>query len=214
MAEHSGIMDTIEQYQARIDAALKTATHIAGKLHGGGGANLRERDLAVIEELEATLAEERADLQMERESVASLQSRANEAQQELLAAQEARASTEDALESAENARRVALESLAAQKTQMVAEGDPAQDAHIERLNARIESQDVQFQRLRAANAQLRESIGILRERNTAMLGDSDAIDQAMRAELEALHSTRAADIDEMNTILDELKPLVEGQVNA
>ncbi|MFT5004660.1 MAG: cell division protein FtsB, partial [Paracoccaceae bacterium] len=90
-------------------------------------------------------------------------------------------------------------------------------AHLEEkiavLNARIENQDVQFQRLKAANAQLRDSNALLRDRNSEMLGDPSAVNQSMIAELEALKATRAAEVDEMDTILDELKPLMEGQAN-
>ena len=202
MTEHTSSMDKIEKLQARIFSALDTISQAVDTPSSASDADaLRARDADLIEELEATLAEERADLQMERETVASLQKRAAELQSELGAAQQARAEAEDA--------------LAQQKSKGNVAPPPApKEDEIERLNARIESQDLQFQRLRAANAQPRESIGILRERNTAMLADVDAIDQAMKAELEALRSTRSADVDQMNTILEGLKPLVEGQAHA
>ena len=88
------------------------------------------------------------------------------------------------------------------------------EERIERLTARIETQDQQFQLLKEANEQLRESNAILRERNLEMLSDPSAIDQSLKAELDALKAMRSADIEEMDAILDELKPLVEEKINA
>jgi len=90
----------------------------------------------------------------------------------------------------------------------------ALEDRILRLNGRIESQDMQFQRLKDANAALRDSNAALRQKNIEMLADPDAINTSMAAELSALKTARAADVDEMDTILQELKPLVEGQTNA
>jgi chromosome segregation ATPase len=242
-------MDELEQYQARIFAALDKVARItadgAAQDQTGGDQDdsLRQRDLALIEELEAMIAEERLDLDAERDAVAALKGKLVEADRALEDVQSAGSDHSAALQEVENAlkdaetRQVEAQALAsnaeaslgaATKAQQDAERELQKrdkqhetqlkiSSHLEdkvsRLNARIENQDVQFQRLKAANAQLRDSNALLRERNVEQLGDASVIDQSMRAELEALKATRAADVDEMDTILEELKPLMEGQNN-
>jgi chromosome segregation ATPase len=242
-------MDEIEQYQTRIFAALDKVSRLTSELAAVDTTpapiddGLRQRDLALIEELEATLAEERLDLDAERDMVASLKGKLVKAERALEEAQAAGAAVAE-LEAAAEEAGAAKAELQRQLDAAQADADAAQQAaeaaareaeraaqlrekeqerqnnatsHLEetiaRLTARIENQDVQFQRLKGANAQLRDSNAMLRERNVEMLGDADAIDQSMRAELEALKTTRASDVEEMNTILDELKPLVKEQAN-
>lgn len=197
-------MHDIEHYQARISAALE---QISFQVSNAGSKDadedrLRQRDAELIEELEAALKEERADLLAERAETERLQTALKTAE---AAAKNAAAERDHALSAAKDAEAAHPD---------VHQSDPALERKVERLNARVENQDIQFQRLKGATAQLRETIGILRDRNTNMVGDPDAIDQSLRAELEALKATRAADVDEMDTILEELKPLVEGQINA
>lgn len=242
-------MEEIEQYQARVFAALDKISQItdesgaADRKGASEDADLRHRDLALIEELEATLAEERLDLDSERDMVANLKGKlveADRALEDLKALQDDQAGSfqeiENALKKAEAdleaekngaqvqlVAREAAEAAAREAERELQQKDKEQErqqnssSHLEekvaRLNARIENQDVQFQRLKGANAQLRDSNAMLRERNTELLGDAGAVDQSMRAELEALKATRAADVDEMDTILEELKPLLEGQAN-
>ncbi len=204
-------MDEIAQHKARIYAALDQVSKIitVSEHRDQDEERVRERDADVIEELEAALAEERADLTSERGAVIDLQTRLEAALKQVATAEIAR--------DAANEARAAVEEAARQTAAQTA-SSPVPTARFEatitRLNARIENQEIQFQRLKSATAQLRESIGILRIRNADMLADPGVINQAMMAELEALKSTRAADVDEMDTILEELKPLVEGQINA
>jgi len=204
----------------------------------------RQREAALIEDLRQTLSDERADLAAERANAARLSvastdaqekvqaveaekatllarlsgaeaalDEANEAKSQALAAQEAAEAARDAVLS----EKRALEQSASQSEKEHARQETTEhnlQARIERLTARIENQDIQFQRLKDANAQLRESNAVLRERNAANVGDPDAINQSLQAELDALKTTRAADVEEMDTILEELKPLVEGKINA
>lgn len=216
-------MDEIEQHKARIYAALDQVSRIisASEDRDKDDERVRQRDADVIEELEAALAEERAELTSERGEVIELRSRLEAALKQVATVEIARDAANDARAALEEAaQRAVLAAPASDPTP--ASSDPAPtaeltaplEATIIRLNARIENQDIQFQRLKSATAQLRESIGILRARNADMLPDPAVINQAMIAELEALKSTRAADVAEMDTILEELKPLVEGQINA
>jgi uncharacterized coiled-coil protein SlyX len=266
-------MSEIEQFEARIFAALDRISRAVSENAGQetGLARTSERDAELIEELEATLAEERASLddarteaaelerrleavalkadaaqrdrddlarQLEqaRAAVAAAERRAADAEAASEAAHREASSAEDRIRAAEeNASTARAERDAARRD--LAEAKSAADAaardaeaaareavkanatqhledRIERLLGRIESQDVQFQRLKDANAHLRDSNAKLREKNVELLADPDAINQSLQAELDSLKVTRAADADEMDNILEELKPLVEEQLNA
>jgi chromosome segregation ATPase len=249
-------MDEIENHQTRISVALDRVSrlldaHSENASFGQEDVGLRARDAELIEELEATLKDERADLDAERRMNEQLKNRLVQFEQDTDAAKAAQLQAESAREeldasfqAAETGRQVAeaaaqdaeaarqqaetalreARSAATRLERDLARRDKEQEraanssSHleekVERLNTRIVNQDVQFQRLKDANAQLRESNALLRARNLEMLGDAAAIDQSMLAELDALKTTRAADVDEMDTILQELKPLVEGKINA
>ncbi len=88
------------------------------------------------------------------------------------------------------------------------------DGRVERLREKVQNQELKIQRLKNANTHLRETNGRLREEALANIGDATTIDASMQAELEALRATRAAEVGEMDAILEELKPLVEGRINA
>lgn len=81
-------------------------------------------------------------------------------------------------------------------------------AHAESAAARMSELDLELQRLRKANAQLRQSCEDLRGANEAGVGDAHLINKAMLAELEALRAARAADVAEASTIIDALTPLI------
>ena len=84
---------------------------------------------------------------------------------------------------------------------------------VERLMERIENQDAQLARMRSLNAQLREINAELREAGDGR-GEPDTIDRGMRAELDALREIRAAEADEIEQILNDLRPLVEERTDA
>ena len=69
--------------------------------------------------------------------------------------------------------------------------------------------DLDLQKLRKANTELRQSNHDLREANAAGVGDPHLINNAMLSELEALRAARAADETEASTIIDALLPLLE-----
>ncbi len=257
-------MEETEQYEARIYAAMDKISQliVESGTRDAEGDRLRQRDASLIEELEATIADERVDLDSERAANAKLrdevaaaggsrksleaslaeakaalsevQATQNPASEDVLAQlAEVQADHDDAVASLREAREAQQESQQAlreaKKAQTAAESlverlerqqnngaraSATMQDKVQRLNDRIASQDAQFQRLKGANTQLRDSNGLLRERNAENLGDASAIDQSMRAELEALRAVRAADAEEMDTILDELKPLLEGKIDA
>ncbi|MBN2906489.1 MAG: hypothetical protein JXJ18_07265 [Rhodobacteraceae bacterium] len=76
--------------------------------------------------------------------------------------------------------------------------------------ARAEALEGEVDKLKAINAQLRQTSAALRAANAQGLGDAAAIDAAMRVELEALALLRASDRAELEDIVGELAPLAEG----
>lgn len=266
-------MTEIDQYQSRIFAALDRISRLSkSTAQSSFGADDRKREEELIEELEATLAEERASLQDERATVGELKAKlaqekaayaaladeistlqqasaqaADEladgtsaltaAQAQAKFAEDKLAAMQGLLDAANTAKTTALgqaraaeEKLAdlqnklseAEQANIDLSRDQARSSNstsameekIARLMGRIQSQDNQFQRLKDANATLRDSNAGLRAKNLEMLGDPTAINVSMAAELEALKVSRAADVEEMDAILNELEPLVGGQKDA
>ena len=68
--------------------------------------------------------------------------------------------------------------------------------------------DMEMQRMRAANEQLRASNGALREANTRGVGEPHLINKAMLAELEGLRAARAVDVAETGAIIDTIGALL------
>lgn len=85
------------------------------------------------------------------------------------------------------------------------------------LKSRIDAQseataqvDLELQRLRRVNDQLRENNRALREANAAGLADAHLVNKAMSAELESLNAARAAEMAESRAIAVELEHLLDG----
>ena len=74
--------------------------------------------------------------------------------------------------------------------------------------ARMVELDLELQRVRKANDDLRASNQALRAANEAGVAEPHLINKAMMAELEALRSARSADVSETNAIIDALTPLI------
>jgi len=211
-------MTEIDQYQSRIFAALDKISRLAENVKPTSPeaeidhAELGRQD-ELIDELQTALSRERAaaaevQAQLDRELAARA-----ELKQQI---------AEDRAGQAENDQALAeLRTELASATAQVKAAEGASAAtiaamheQIDRQAGRIESLDNQFQRLKDANATLRESNASLREKNIEFLGDVTAINGSIAAELSAIKTLRAADVEEMDTILQELKPLVKGQNHA
>lgn len=82
------------------------------------------------------------------------------------------------------------------------------EAEVADNHARLASTDADLQRLRQANADLRDVAGQLREALASGVAEPQLINRAMLAELEALRATRAADLAEVNAVIAELRPLI------
>lgn len=72
----------------------------------------------------------------------------------------------------------------------------------------------EIQRLRKANAQLRDNNRLLREANEAGGAEPHLINKAMLSELEALRAARGAETAELEAILSALGPLLEPAMDA
>lgn len=73
--------------------------------------------------------------------------------------------------------------------------------------------DMDVQRLRLANDQLRASNAALRGANENGVGEPHLINKAMLAELEGLRAARATDAAEVSVVLSKLGPLLAGAEN-
>ena len=90
----------------------------------------------------------------------------------------------------------------------------ALEAEVARLREASGSHDSELQRLRRVNEQLRQNNQALREANAEGVGDAHLINTSMMTELDALRASRAADRAELDAVLGELKPMLEGSNNA
>lgn len=90
----------------------------------------------------------------------------------------------------------------------------ALEAEVARLREASGSHEAEVQRLRRVNDQLRQNNQALREANAEGVGDAHLINSSMMTELDSLRASRAADRAELDAVLGELRPLLEGGNNA
>ena len=83
---------------------------------------------------------------------------------------------------------------------------------IKTLTTDMSKHEADAKKLLHVNAQLRESNDALRAANESGVGDAHLINKAMQTELESLRTTRKADMAELETIMNELKPLMGSQI--
>ena len=114
-----------------------------------------------------------------------------------------RAVEEETLANAQLTER--LRTLSARHDAAVQDAKTAREA----ADARVTALDLELQRLRKVNDQLRQSNTDLRNANQEGVGDPHLINAAMMAELEALRATRAADVAEATSIISALTPLLD-----
>jgi uncharacterized protein (DUF885 family) len=104
----------------------------------------------------------------------------------------------------------------AQLTERVKVLSERQDRALEAMEAktreaaeRMQTLDVELQRLRRANTQLSESCEALRNANAEGVGEPHLINKAMMAELESIRAMRSAEKAEADEIIAALTPLLE-----
>lgn len=82
------------------------------------------------------------------------------------------------------------------------------------LRADVAVKNEEAERMKNVNVRLRRNNRALRDANAQGLGDADLINNAMVVELDALRVSHESDRAELDSILVELKPLVEGVASA
>lgn len=86
------------------------------------------------------------------------------------------------------------------------------ETEITELNSKVEEIEANslnyFARMRKLRGSLRQLRDGLKESNIV---NAEDINNALQAELDAIQSQRALDLDEINTVLEKLTPLVEGK---
>lgn len=144
-------------------------------------------------------------------------------QQRLTAAMDRIAAGMSSLGSAQGADTAALQAALddekvanAQLSERVRKLADRQDAALaeakaasEAVQTRVAAMDLELQRLRKANDQLRQSNAALRTANEEGVGEPHLINKAMLAELEGLRAARAADVAEASSIIGALAPLLD-----
>lgn len=119
----------------------------------------------------------------------------------------------EALEAEKELTAQLEERLRAQKRKIETSAREAQ-TEIDRLKQELADAEIQAQRMRRTNTQLRQSIQALREAAEDGVTEPHLINQAMMSELEGLRVARDGDRAEMDAILGELKPLLEEKNDA
>ncbi len=82
------------------------------------------------------------------------------------------------------------------------------EARIDKMTRQLDVQGLELQRMRKITLQLREQLARMRDAAEAGTTEPQLINKAMLAELDALRTTRQAEIAEMDEILAELSPLI------
>ncbi|MEE9387751.1 MAG: hypothetical protein V3U96_04010 [Paracoccaceae bacterium] len=88
------------------------------------------------------------------------------------------------------------------------------EGEVAKLRKELASHDGAVQKVKQTNLRLRENNRALRDANKQGVGDAELINTGMVAELDALRVSRETDRAELDAILLDLKPLVEGGANA
>ncbi|MEQ5868757.1 hypothetical protein J4E08_02460 [Sagittula sp. NFXS13] len=224
-AAEAALVDAQENAVASLETAVEAARQEAAEAQEAALANARDEATAAQEEAiaaavetaleqageahEAALAAVRAEAQA---AIAASAAQAPEAAPAEIPSEEwARIEDElrlvrEALEDEKLANAQLTERMRHLKDKMVsgapAEAPVAADANV------IEALDTEVQRLRAANATLAESNTALREANAMGVGDTQLINKALAAELEAMRASRAVDAAEAEALLQTLEPLL------
>lgn len=85
----------------------------------------------------------------------------------------------------------------------------ALEKKVAQLSQQVDAATIDLQRLKDANQELAEANRALSEAFEAGVTDPGLINHALQTEVTALRAARAADVTEMDSILAELKPLIE-----
>ena len=90
----------------------------------------------------------------------------------------------------------------------------ALEAEVDKLRNDHARNTADVQNIKRVNVKLRKNNSALRDANQQGIGDASLINSGLDAELDALRVSRDSDRAELDAILVELKPLVEGRADA
>ncbi|MEP2891186.1 hypothetical protein [Tateyamaria sp.] len=192
-------MSEIDALQQRLTTAMDRIATGLGGLNSAGSEDTAALQVALDDERTANAQlTERVRKMTETQETALAE--ANEAaatkDAALGEANEAVAAKDAALGEAKDA-------IAAKEAALVeAQGAAAQ------AQTQLSALDLELQRLRKANDQLRQSNVALRAANQEGVGEPDLINTSMVSELESLRAARAADVAEASSIISALTPLL------
>ena len=88
------------------------------------------------------------------------------------------------------------------------------EASLEQAKTGEAEKSVVAQELKARVEELRDQVARLTEANRAMVGDPELVNTSMMAELDAMRASRRADVTEINDIIAQLEPHLEGDAHA
>lgn len=129
----------------------------------------------------------------------------------------AQADEMDSLRSKLDAERKTNEELV-ERVQALKERQETQvadlEAGLEQAKTAEAEKSAVAQELKARVEELRDQVARLTEANRAMVGDADLVNTSMMAELEAMRAARRADVTEIDDIISQLNPQLEGDANA
>lgn len=83
------------------------------------------------------------------------------------------------------------------------------EVRLKRLADRIDAQGAEIRALRESNAELLQQLAALREASAESVPDADRINRAMESEIRAMQAARASEIAEIDSLLEELAPLMK-----
>lgn len=104
---------------------------------------------------------------------------------------------------------VGVDSLDGSDSEALQQALEDMEAKAQQAVERMETLDLELQRLRRANAQLREACAALQAANAEGVGEPHLINKAMIAELEALRAMRSVERAEADQIIAALTPLLD-----
>lgn len=219
-------MSDISELEGRLTAALE---RIARGVDGMQASASEPEEGEDVQALRRALENEALVTAQMEERVRALTARQTELEEELSAAQADKAAAEEALGAAESkaeaadaavttaeARAEAAETAAVAAADAAEDGAPASapegDAEhremLEELAKRLRRLRQMARRERSANQVLREQV------EKEGMVDPSAVNEALKADLDALSALREAENAETAIILTELRPLVQGMVVA
>lgn len=160
-----------------------------------------------IQDLEQRIAAAFARISAGVDAMAALASAAPDP-----AVSSASAATDGSLQSALDDERIAnarLNERLGDLRQQAAQTEMALQDQVDTLTRHLDAQGLDVQRLSSTVAQLREDLRRLREAAVQGVVDPGLINKALMTELEALRTTRIAEVNEMTDILSALTPILE-----